>query len=357
MFERFTDRARRVVVLAQEEARLLDHNSIGTEHLLLGLMRVDDGVAVTALRSLDVSLDAVRVEVEQIIGRGTAPPEGHIPFTPRAKKVLEMSLREALQLAHNYIGTEHILLGLLREGEGVGAQVLVQLGADLGTVRHTVITLLAGQPPAGEPLQGRTMSQPSAPVWPRPPTQPLTPPAEERRCSFCLRAEDRVGRLVRGPAALICDECLVRASALVAEAGEDSPRQMRLRRPVMPSIELDASIVLVETAFETVFGSGATVDERLALIQEAADLRPVAEQLLLRARAVGDPDVWVDHVRFISRDEAEVHWSPLLPGGGRIPMHGFGVLEGGVWKVSRASYLGIASLAGVGLPPGAGPAA
>ncbi len=144
MFERFTDRARRVVVLAQEEARMLNHNYIGTEHILLGLIHEGEGVAAKSLESMNISLEAVRRQVEEIIGQGQQAPSGHIPFTPRAKKVLELSLREALQLGHNYIGTEHILLGLIREGEGVAAQVLVKLGADLNRVRQTVIQLLSG---------------------------------------------------------------------------------------------------------------------------------------------------------------------------------------------------------------------
>ena len=144
MFERFTDRARRVVVLAQEEARMLNHNYIGTEHILLGLIHEGEGVAAKALEALTISLEGVRAQVEEIIGQGQQAPSGHIPFTPRAKKVLELSLREALQLGHNYIGTEHILLGLIREGEGVAAQVLVKLGADLNRVRQQVIQLLSG---------------------------------------------------------------------------------------------------------------------------------------------------------------------------------------------------------------------
>src|ERR1700753_1847353 len=144
MFERFTDRARRGVVLAQEEARMLNHNYIGTEHILLGLIHEGEGVAGEALESLGTRLEAVRQQVEEIIGQGQQAPSGHIPFTPRAKKVLELSLREALQLGHNYIGTEHILLGLIREGDGVAAQVLVKLGADLNRVRQQVIQLLHG---------------------------------------------------------------------------------------------------------------------------------------------------------------------------------------------------------------------
>jgi ATP-dependent Clp protease ATP-binding subunit ClpA len=161
MFERFTDRARRVVVLAQEEARMLNHNYIGTEHILLGLIHEGEGVAAKALESLGISLEAVRQQVEEIIGQGQQAPSGHIPFTPRAKKVLELALREALQLGHNYIGTEHILLGLIREGEGVAAQVLVRLGADLIRVRQQVIQL----------LHGRHSEEPETThpeLWPRP---------------------------------------------------------------------------------------------------------------------------------------------------------------------------------------------
>ena len=146
MFERFTDRARRVVVLAQEEARMLNHNYIGTEHILLGLIHEGKGIAAKSLESLGISLASVRTQVEELIGRGSSGPTGHIPFTPRAKKVLELSLREALQLGHNYIGTEHILLGVIREGEGVAAQVLVKLGADLNRTRAEVLILLSGQP-------------------------------------------------------------------------------------------------------------------------------------------------------------------------------------------------------------------
>ncbi|MDN5857973.1 MAG: ATP-dependent Clp protease ATP-binding subunit, partial [Pseudonocardia sp.] len=165
MFERFTDRARRVVVLAQEEARMLNHNYIGTEHILLGLIHEGEGVAAKALESLGIALEGVRQQVEEIIGQGQQAPSGHIPFTPRAKKVLELSLREALQLGHNYIGTEHILLGLIREGEGVAAQVLVKLGADLNRVRQQVLQLLSGyqgKEPSESGSSGRGEGTPSS---------------------------------------------------------------------------------------------------------------------------------------------------------------------------------------------------
>src|SRR6201984_1739824 len=164
LFERFTDRARRVLVLAQEEARLLNHNFIGTEHILLGLIHEGEGVAAKALESLGVSLEAVREKVEGLLGRGQQDPAGHIPFTPRAKKVLELSLREALQLGHNYIGTEHILLGLIREGDGVAAQVLVKLGADLNRVRQQVIQLLHGYQGKEPTAAGGTTAESAPPT-------------------------------------------------------------------------------------------------------------------------------------------------------------------------------------------------
>jgi len=147
MFERFTDRARRVVVMAQEEARVLNHDLVGTEHILLGLIHEGGGVGPRALESLGISLDVVRQEVEEIIGQGDHESPGSIPFTPRAKKVLDLSVAEAAQLGHDYVGTEHILLGLIREGNGVAAQVLVKHGADPNRVRQQVILLISAQQP------------------------------------------------------------------------------------------------------------------------------------------------------------------------------------------------------------------
>jgi ATP-dependent Clp protease ATP-binding subunit ClpC len=159
MFERFTDRARRVVVLAQEEARMLNHDYIGTEHILLGILREGDGYAARALESLGISLDAVRQQVEEIIGQGQQAPSGPVPFTPRAKKVLELSLRESVQFGHNCIGPEHILLGILREGDGVAAQVLVALGADLNRVRQQVIQLVHGYQGQDVPIAGSQLGE------------------------------------------------------------------------------------------------------------------------------------------------------------------------------------------------------
>ncbi len=206
MFERFSNRARRVVVLAQEEARMLNHNYIGTEHILLGLIHEGEGVAAKALESLGISLEAVRQQVEEIVGQGQEAPSGHIPFTPRAKKVLELSLREATQLGHRYIGTEHILLGLIREGDGVAAQVLVKLGADLNRVRQQVIQLLHGHQSDDEP--------------------------------WCTRAPRRSGKTGRGKRKLLSelldrfDSVESRLSALERRVGTTAPDLRDLDREI-----------------------------------------------------------------------------------------------------------------------------
>jgi Clp amino terminal domain, pathogenicity island component/ClpX C4-type zinc finger len=198
MFERFTDRARRVLVLGQEEARLLNHDFFGTEHILLGLIHEGDGVAAKALEQMGIELDDVRAKVEETIGQSAlsgGPAVGSPPFTPRAKKVLDLAMREALQLGHNYIGTEHILLGLMHEGEGVGAQVLTSLGADPARVRQEVLNILSNHQSSGEP---------GYPPW----------DGDHRRrgrivsCSFCLRQSPETGRLISGQGAFICEHCV-----------------------------------------------------------------------------------------------------------------------------------------------------
>jgi ATP-dependent Clp protease ATP-binding subunit ClpC len=211
VFERFTDRARRVLVLAQEEARQLHHNFIGTEHILLGLVAEGHGVAARALLALDVSGDDVRAQVEEIVGRAAAPITGSPPFTPRAKKVLELSLREALQLGHNYIGTEHILLGLVREGEGVASQVLSSLGVDLGRLRHEVVLLLAGASGTSETSGAGTEAAGPEPATPE--------------CSFCGRRAPEAGTLLAGRhGAHVCEHCVGHLSErLAAERRSSEP--------------------------------------------------------------------------------------------------------------------------------------
>src|SRR6476660_5640543 len=202
MFERCTDRARRVVVLAQEEARMLNHNYIGTEHILLGLIHEGEGVAAKALESLGIALEGVRAQVEEIIGQGQQAPSGHIPFTPRAKKVLELSLREALQLGHSYIGTEHVLLGLIREGEGVAAQVLQKLGADLNRVRQQVIQLLSGfqgkeSATAGAQTSGSGGEAPSSSLVLDQFGQNLTQAAREGKLGPVIGREQEIERVMQ----------------------------------------------------------------------------------------------------------------------------------------------------------------
>jgi ATP-dependent Clp protease ATP-binding subunit ClpA len=205
LFERFTDRARRVIVLAQEEARALRHDYIGTEHILLGLIHEGEGVAAKALEALGIGLQAVRQQVEELIGQGEEQRSGHIPFTPRAKKVLELSLRESQQLGHNYIGTEHILLGLIREGDGVAAQVLVRLGADLNRVRQQVIEVLADHQ-ARQPA-----SQQPAPVGLRTGRMPAGLQARVSALESRLSALEQ--RLGTGPDTGELDEQVQRLSA------------------------------------------------------------------------------------------------------------------------------------------------
>jgi ATP-dependent Clp protease ATP-binding subunit ClpC len=205
MFERFTDRARRVLVLAQEEARFLNHNYIGTEHLLLGLIHEHEGIAAQALAQMDISLEAVRDKVVETIGLSGAPPIGSPPFTPRAKTVLELSLREALQLGHNYIGTEHILLGLIREGEGVGAQVLAGFGATLDETREIVLSLLHDWPITEDPSSALERPRLPSGSWAVGTTKGMIVGGG---CSFCGRQPPETGQLFTGNGASICERCV-----------------------------------------------------------------------------------------------------------------------------------------------------
>jgi hypothetical protein len=225
MFERFTDRSRRVLVLAQEEAHQLNHGFIGTEHILLGLISEGHGVGARALESLDVTLERARGKVADTLGTAGSAPPGSPPFTPRAKKVFELSLREALQLGHSFIGTEHILLGLLREGDGVAAQVLVSLGTDLGVVRQRVIELISEQGYRVE--EGSMLSDDRVAghfVGAHPSSLRAGTLAE---CSFCGRRPPESGRLVSGTDALICEHCVAEWFRVLAS--EDEPR---FRRPM-----------------------------------------------------------------------------------------------------------------------------
>jgi len=206
VFERLTDHARRVLVLAQEEARLLNHPFIGTEHVLLGLIHEEEGIAAQALRQLDVSLPAVREKVGETIGVPGTHPSRSPPFTPRAKKVLELSMRESIQLGHSYIGTEHLLLGIVREGQGVAAQVLVTMGVGLDRVRQQVVQLLADHhgdvPRSGD----ANLAESSMAGFGR---------AALVACSFCGLRPPESGQLVSGESAFICEHCIRQWSGLL----------------------------------------------------------------------------------------------------------------------------------------------
>jgi hypothetical protein len=326
VFDRFTDRARRVVVLAQEEARILDHNYIGTEHLLLGLIREGEGVAAHALAALDVSLEVARREIEEIIGTGGQSSSGHIPFTPRATKVLELSLGEARQLGHNYIGTEHILLGLIREGEGVAAQVLEKLGADLSRARAQVVRILSGG--AGIADDEQTVSA----------GRPSTERSAQPVCSFCGRDLWEAAHYVRGEAGTICDECAGAAHAAIDAAPADQHvvfLPVRFYGTPPDAGAVDEIVAAVHRTF-------ATVDPRemIASVEPGSDLLELAKRALaLRPDALHPFEVRVERIRFLADDAAAVR---IAHGSGEVTGKTYeirAVRIEGRWLISRVSFL------------------
>jgi hypothetical protein len=242
---------------------------------------------------------------------------------------------------------------MIREGQGVAAQVLVEEGLELGRVRQQIIQLLSGYPgpSAGQPVVRAVRSTAGAPPGPVSGFGVRTASDVGARCSFCLRTVEHVERYVRGRDALICDACVARAQELVAGAGEGGPKRLRLPPPFLPQVQTPEAEAEVVNAFETVFGNDAGVDARLGLIEASGNLREVVTQMVAVARQFGNPDIWVDMVRFIAHGEADVDYSALLGGGNRFPMHGDAVLDGGTWKVSRVTYEQMVSMAGVQLPP------
>jgi Clp amino terminal domain, pathogenicity island component len=377
MFERFTDRARRVVVLAQEEARLLDHNYIGTEHILLGLIHEGEGLAAQVLVSMDISLATVRAEVEEIIGHGGQAPSGHIPFTPRSKKVLEMSLREALQLGHNYIGTEHILLGLIREGEGVAAQILTKLGADLSRVRQAVVQQLSG-------YQGEYAEYHAEPRVPRPQIRPV-------RCGFCNVPSPVCGTLYTGVSgALICESCIAAASPPPEPAEPQQIRRWRSRLQGMVGVQFgvgtppgsehpeplqimaarhepvgpppedeEAARRAIEYAFTDPME--LAVDGTLVNVEDGVSLKQYVDQVLARAGTFITTRInVVELVKFIDATRAVVYtraeWRDGTPLPAILHQEGWAVLVDGRWKVSRETILERWAQAGVVIPPSSPPA-
>jgi hypothetical protein len=363
VFERFSDRARLVVVLAQEEARLLNHNYIGTEHILLGLAHEGEGVAAQVLASLKISLGAVRAQVEEIIGHGGQAPSGHIPFTPRAKKVLELSLREALQLGHNYIGTEHILLGLIREGEGVAAQALVNLGAELPRVRQEVVRILSENPQtedASAPATvTRLVSGSSSGIQPA-------------RCGFCGIPSPTGGTLFTGvTGALICERCVTQASSTSALVGtrpepfrvanrpEPETAEQRAARyvPTGPApADEDAARRAIEYAFTDPMELSAD-GSTLVNVEDGDELAPYAAEVRGRVgRFIDERENVVEYVKFLN-DRHAVVWTTIRLRNGpplvRVPMlhEGRAVLVAGRWKVSRETICDRWAAVGVHVPP------
>jgi hypothetical protein len=360
VFERFTDRARRVVVLAQEEARLLNHNYIGTEHILLGLIHDQEGVAAKALDALKISHEAVRRQVIDIVGQGEGAPSGHIPFTPRAKKVLELSLREAIGLGHNYIGTEHILLGLVREGEGVAATIVVALGGNLDRVRAQVIETLAdyqpgsGDVPSSEPEAlrlARGIAVPPGMSFGANPTS---------HCSFCGRDLWEVDRYIASPGASICPDCVTTShDALSAARASDQSGWGPLQLPPRvfgPAPREPSALPAIEHAFRTVFADATTDEEKAEALEDGSELLTALVEARQRVPALGPVRVHVQRVRFLDEGRARVGFAILLGRGNGPSFEGTAVETNGVWRVSRETFCHVVAMAGVRCPPTSDPA-
>jgi Clp amino terminal domain, pathogenicity island component/ClpX C4-type zinc finger len=354
MFQRFSDDARRVVVLAQEDARLLGHDHIGTEHLLLALARLDTGVVRGTFRYFELTHASISARVEELAPSGGITPSGHIPFTPRAKKVLELSLREALANNDTGIDSEHVLLGILTEGTGLASRVLDALDVAPADMRAKVLELHGevGDRPRAELHVERDHAvarHAAIRAFPGPVARPAP------RCSLCGRDEERCERVLISGGVRICSDC-IRAAAMQLDAlPPDAPRLVRYRRPEVAPSDKDAAIDAIERAFDAVTGPMAlAVDDALAFCEGGEACR----ELLDVIRAVHDHvpvvinDQTVERVRFLAEDDAEVSVGIWLAGNPQPmlqPAHA--VREDGTWKVSRSSVSRFADQARPFLPP------
>ncbi len=347
-------------MLAQEEARLLNHSFIGTEHILLGLIHEQEGIAAKALESLGVSLEAVRARVNETISPAGAGSIGSPPFTPRAKKVLELSLREALQLGHSYIGTEHMLLGLAREGEGVAATVLVSLGADLGRVRRQVITLMSGNQgtePAGT-AQGT--GSPENPSFVR---RHNSPRARLVMCSFCGLAPPASGQLVSGDNAFICERCIQEWARAIRHRTPvevrptiwppESPSEVIPTGP--PPDDQDRARAEIATAFAN-HGTASADGASAPHVERGEDLGPTLAMVKERNRAIAPEDaevvISVPEIVFIDAEHAAVWFSVSINGRTALPRRrGDAVVVDDMWKMARSTFCQIMSMGGVPCPP------
>jgi Clp amino terminal domain, pathogenicity island component/ClpX C4-type zinc finger len=332
MFQKFSDSARRAVVGAQEEARLLNHNYLGTEHLLLAILYDDESTAARALHSFGITSQVARAAVVEIVGRGGLAPSGHLPFTPRAKTALEESLREALQLGDDTIGTEHLLLALLREGTGVATRVIVQSGASLDAVGDRVLEM-RGHPrdPKVAVARGRRSERVPAP--------PLLRGRPVARCSLCGRSEEKADHLLVAGGVMLCDRCVRDAAAQLDALDEDAPKRMRFRRRDVAVTDKDAAMRAIERAFEAVIGPQRVAPgDALWAVEGGAEMQTLLHQLDEDSRhaPVVVNDVTVERVRFLDDDEAEVSLGIWMAGSGAPmiqPAHA--VVVDGTWKVSR----------------------
>jgi len=347
VFERFTDRARRVLILAQDESRLQGHGFIGTEHLLLGLLRDGEGVAAQVLEEFDITYVAVREQLREAVGPRRRA-EGSPPFTPRAKKVMEYALREALQLGHNWVGSEHLLLGLVREGEGVGTQLLVVLGADLARVRLKVIELTSG-PGGGSP--GRSSPVPSRGVAVR------TSGGEEgevstrgarRSCSFCGRDLWDVGHHVSTGEVTICETCVGDAQEALASAPSEA-REVFLPPRVFGTAPDEHAVAAITRAVVVTFGAVATED-RASVVEDYEELQPLMAEAAGRF-PIDDSFTHVERIRFLGGDLAEIRFVLGLRSGFDARFEGQLVRRGGGWMVTRSLVEGVLARAGTTGPP------
>ncbi len=352
MFERFTDRSRQVLVLAQEEAQRLDHAFIGTEHILLALIGTDDSVAAQVLTDLGVETAAVREQVEETIRPLGGPSTGSPPFTPRAKMVLELALREAQQLGDGYISTEHILLGLIREGRGVGAQALTSLGVDLASVRQRItqrlVELRGDQPStdAMEPGRGRSAGERSR--------------AQVVTCSFCGLSPPESGRLVSGDDAFICERCVRRWSLRLGSGATIDRSWVSEASSDVPSAgpepdDADAARAEIKTAFLT--SRIPSEDGRsVPSVERGDDLGPTLTLANDRHRGIiadgSDVTISADEIRFYRVDRAAVRFSVWM-GDQRLlwDQRGEAVLVDHKWKMARSTFSLLMRLAGVACPP------
>jgi hypothetical protein len=322
VFEQFTDRARRVLVLAQEEARLLNHGFIGTEHILLGLLGEGEGVAAVAMDLLGVSSEQVRSRVQNTAGRPSASP-GSPPFTPRAKHVLELALRESLQLGHTYIGTEHILLGLVREGEGTGAQILIGLGFEPDRIRHEVVQLLSGH--------------------------------KVIACSLCGRRPPESGQLINSEnGAFVCEHCINDLTARLATDSAENGRTSATTVVVTGRVPADqeAARTDIALAFQGVFV--LSEDRRTVPCVDGGDrLGPCLKEAQERHAAMRRTDrpVTIESVQFVDEGHAVVSFAVSLEGLSPESRRGSALVVGSSWKVARATFCELMDLAGVRCPP------